>query len=86
MTQPELKNLMEETLKFDTLDDAFDDFIYDFTIDDLMTYLSTEEKERIIKLSPSYIKHKNKWYFNGNFQDLTKEEINKVLNKLEGEV
>jgi len=86
MNKEELEIYVDETLKFDSIDKAFDDFIYDFTIEELIDFISEEEKERILKISPSYVKHNDKWYFNGNFQDiLDNEEINQIIKAKESE-
>lgn len=86
MNKEELEIYVDETLKFDNIDEAFNDFVYDFTIEELMDFISEEEKERILKTSPSYVKHNNKWYFNGNFQDmLDSEEINQIIKAKEKE-
>lgn len=83
MSKDELECYVEETLKFKNVNDAFNDFIYDFTIEELINYLSDEVKEQIIKMSPSYVKRKENYYFNGNFLNLTKEEVNEVIDTIE---
>lgn len=86
MNKEELEMYVDETLKFDSIDEAFDDFVYDFTIEELMEYISDKEKERILRTSPSYVKRNNKWYFNGEFQELEQKEINQIIKaKEEGE-
>ena len=86
MNKVELEMYVDETLKFDNIDEAFDDFVYDFTIEELMEYISDKEKERILRTSPSYVKHNNNWYFNSNFQDmLDSEEINQIIKAKEKE-
>lgn len=86
MNKEELEMFVDETLKFDSIDEAFDDFVYDFTIEELINFISEEEKERILKTSPSYIKDNNKWYFNSNFQDIIdSEEIDQIIKAKEKE-
>lgn len=72
----------ENTLKFNSIDDAFEDYIYDYTLEDLKALLTDEMKEQILKLSPSYVKRNDKYYFNGDFQELNEEEINQVLKEV----
>ena len=86
MNEEELELYTENTLKFNNLDDAFEDYIYDYTLEDLKALLTDEMKEQIIKLSPSYVKKDEKYYFNGEFQELTDKEIEKIINKKESEV
>lgn len=76
---------LSQTSKFNNIDEAFQDFIYDFTIEDLIPFISDEEKERILSTSPSYIKHNDKYYFNGEFDDLTNDEVNQIIKAKEKE-
>lgn len=85
MDKEELEMYVTDTLDFDSIDEAFDDFVYDFTTDELMEYISDKEKERILKTSPSYVKRNDKWYFNGAFQELEQKDINKIIREKERE-
>lgn len=85
MDKEELEMYVNDTLDFDSIDEAFDDFVYDFTTDELMEYISDKEKERILKTSPSYVKRNGKWYFNGEFQELEQKDINKIIREKERE-
>ena len=76
---------LSQTLKFDSIDEAFQDFIYDFTIEDLVSFISDEEKERILSTSPSYIKHNGKYYFNGEFDELAGSEADQIIEAKEKE-
>ena len=85
MDKEELEMYVNDTLDFDSIDEAFDDFVYDFTTDELMEYISDKEKERILKTSPSDVKRNGKWYFNGEFQELEQKDINKIIREKERE-
>ena len=82
MNKEDLEVYVEETLKFKNISSAFNDFVYDFTIDELIGFLTDEMKEEILKTSPSYINYNDKWYFNGAFQDLQEEEIKEIIKKI----
>ena len=83
MNKEELEMFVDETLDFDNVDEAFEDFIYDFTIEEVVEFLTDKMKEEIIKTSPSYIKHNGKWYFNGEFQELEQGEIKQIIKAKE---
>lgn len=82
MNKEDLEFYVEGTLKFNSIDDAFEDYIYDYTLEDLKALLTDEMKEQIIKLSPSYVKKDDKYYFNGEFQGLEEDEINKIIEEV----
>ncbi len=82
MNKEDLEFYVEGTLKFNSIDDAFEDYIYDYTLEDLKRLLTDEIKEQIIKLSPSYVKKDEKYYFNGEFQGLTEEEIKEIIEEV----
>lgn len=86
MKKQELEMYVEETLKFDNIDEAFDDYVYDMNEGDIIALLTDDMKREILSLSPSYVKKNEKYYFNGEFQDLTNEEIKQIINKKESEV
>lgn len=88
MEKEELEFFKNETLVFTNIDEAFEDFCWEMSAEDIMSFISDEEKERIISTSPSYVKYNNKYFFNSNFQDndLTEEELNKVLDEKDKEV
>lgn len=87
MNKYEKESFKNETLVFTNIDEAFEDFCWEMSAEDIMNFISDEEKERIISTSPSYVKHNNKYFFNSNFQDsdLTEEELNKILDEKDGE-
>lgn len=87
MSKEELEYFKDETLMFTNIDEAFEDFCWEMSAEDIMKFISDEEKERIISTSPSYVKHNNKYFFNSNFQDsdLTEEELNKILDEKDRE-
>ena len=82
MNKEELEFYVEGTLKFNSIDDAFEDYIYDYTLEDLKALLTDEMKEQIISLSPSYVKKGEKYYFNGEFQGLEENEINEIIEEV----
>ena len=85
MKKEELEYLVGNTLDFSNVDEAFEDFCWEMSAEEIMSFISDEEKERILKTSPSYVKHKDKWYFNGEFQDILDEkEIEKIIEEKEG--
>ena len=85
MTDEELEYFKDETLLFNNVDEAFEDFCWEMSAEDIISFISDEEKERILSTSPSYVKHNNKYFFNSNFQDtdLTEDELNKILTEVE---
>lgn len=85
MNKEDLDFYAEETLKFNNIDEAFDDYIYDFTLEDLVRFLTDEMKEQIVLLSPSYVKNNGKYYFNGEFQCLDENDIKEIINRKEEE-
>lgn len=81
MNREDLEFFKDETLTFDNLDEAFEDFCWEMSAEEIISFISDEEKERILSTSPSYIKHKDKYFFNSNFQDidLTEEDLDEIL-------
>lgn len=87
MTKQEKEFFKSGTLVFTNIDEAFEDFCWEMSAEDIMNFISDEEKERILSTSPSYVKHNDKYFFNSDFQDsdLTEEELNKILDEKDGE-
>lgn len=83
MNKEDLKYYVLTTTDFDNIDEAFDDYIYDLTISEIIDLLDDEMKEKILLDSPSYIKRNEKYYFNGEFIDLEEEEIDKIIKNYE---
>lgn len=83
MNKENLKYYVLTTTDFDNIDEAFDDYIYDLTISEIIDLLDDEMKEKILLDSPSYIKRNEKYYFNGEFIDLEEEEIDKIIKNYE---
>lgn len=83
MDKEDLKYYVLTTTDFDNIDEAFDDYIYDLTISEIIDLLDDEMKEKILLDSPSYIKRNEKYYFNGEFIDLEEEEIDKIIKNYE---
>lgn len=87
MASEELEYFKDKTLLFNNVDEAFEDFCWEMSAEDIISFISDEEKERILLSSPSYVKHNDKYFFNGDFQDtdLTEDELNKILTEVEEE-
>lgn len=83
MNSEELEFIVDETLSFNSLDEAFEDYIYDMNEEEILALFTDNMKKEILKLSPSYVEHNNKYYFNGEFQGLTADEINEVIKEVE---
>lgn len=83
MNKEDLKYYVITTADFDNIDEAFDDYVYDLTISEIIDLLDDEMKEKILSDSPSYIKRNEKYYFNGEFIDLEDNEINQVIKEYE---
>lgn len=83
MDKEDLKYYVLTTTDFDNIDEAFDDYIYDLTISEIIDLLDDEMKEKILLDSPSYIKRNEKYYFNGEFIGLEEEEIDKIIKNYE---
>ena len=79
MKKDDLEYYKENIIEFKNLNDTFIDFVYDYTLEELIAYMDDEMKETIIRLSPSYYKLDDKWYFNGEFQELNDDEIKEVI-------
>lgn len=83
MNNEKLEFIVDETLSFNSLDEAFEDYIYDMNEEEILALFTDNMKREILKLSPSYVEHNNKYYFNGEFQDLTADEIDEVIKEVE---
>lgn len=83
MDKEDLKYYVITTTDFDNIDEAFDDYVYDLTISEIIDLLDDEMKEKILLDSPSYIKRNEKYYFNGEFISLEEEEIDKIIKNYE---
>jgi len=79
MKKDDLEYYKENIIECKNLNDTFIDFVYDYTLEELIAYMDDEMKETIIRLSPSYYKLDDKWYFNGEFQELNDDEIKEVI-------
>lgn len=85
LSKENLNLLVEETLKFDNIDEAFNDYVYDFSIEDIINCLSDDMKRKIVLQSPSYKERNGMYYFNGDFDSLDKDEIDEVINELKNQ-
>ena len=85
MDKEDLEYYVNNTSKFDSIDEAFDDYVYDYTIEELIELFNDEMKEKILLESPSYVKNNDVYYFNGEFCDLEDTEINQIINQFEKE-
>lgn len=82
MDKEELEWLVDETIQFRNVDEAFYDYTEDLTAEEIIDLLDDETKEKILLDSPSYVKRKDKIYFNGEFINLEDEEIDEVIDNL----
>lgn len=83
MNKEDLKYYVDSTSKFDSIDEAFNDYIYGLTEEEIIDLFDDKMKAKIVLESPSYVKKNGAYYFNGEFIDLEDNEINQVIKEFE---
>ena len=83
MNKEDLEYYVDNTSKFDNIDEAFNDYVYGLTEEEILDLFDDKMKARIVLESPSYVKKNGSYYFNGEFIDLEDNEINQVIKEFE---